>query len=287
MTYETAEKVAKYILEVAPKEQSLDVSWFGGEPLYNMDVIELITSRLNSAGINFRGSMISNGYLLSEEVVRKAKLDWHITNMQITLDGTEEVYNKIKNYIYKDGISPYKKVIDNIKLLLDNDIYVSVRMNCDAHNAENLKELITELDSLFKNRGNFSMYVWPIFEEGFTRTPEQKKELYDTVMGLEKMILDLGYPVSHKLSHEIKGVHCMVDSGDTVTISPKGDIGVCEHYIDRNFVSHIDNPLEKNMDVIRSWRNYVKSTEICDDCPIYPQCLKMKGCPDETACEEH
>lgn len=172
MTHETAEKVAKYIMEVAPKGQQLEVSWFGGEPLFNMDVIEIITSRLNSAKIPFKGSMISNGYLLNEDVVSKAKNEWHITNMQITFDGTEEVYNKVKNYIYKDDVSPYKKVLHNVKLLLDKDINVSVRMNCDSHNSENLRSLIMELHENFKEYGNFSMYIWPIFEEGFTRTDE-------------------------------------------------------------------------------------------------------------------
>lgn len=287
MTYETAEKVAKYIMEVIPKGSEIELSWFGGEPLYNMDVIELITSRISSAGIKFRGSMISNGYLFDEKIVQKAKYEWHITNIQITLDGTEEVYNKIKNYIYKDDVSPYKKVIENIGLLLDQDIAVSVRMNCDSHNFENLKELIVELDNIFKHRKNFSMYAWPIFEEGFTRTPEEKKILYNSVTELEKMMFDLGYPVSHQLTHNIKGTHCMVDTGSTVTINPKGDLGMCEHYIDRNFVGHIDRPYEKNMDIIKGWREYIPATELCNDCPIYPQCLKMKGCPDEIPCEEH
>lgn len=287
MTHETAEKVAKYILEVIPKNTEIDLNWFGGEPLYNMDVIEIIVSRVKSAGINFKGSMITNGYLLNEEVVLKAKNEWNITNMQITLDGTEEVYNKVKNYIYKDGESPYKKVLHNIQLLLDAGINVSVRMNCDQHNAENLKDLIKELDQTFMHRGNFSMYVWPIFEEGFTRTPEEKEKLYKSVLELEELMLSLNYPVSHGLDHRIKGTHCMCDSGDTVTISPNGDLGICEHYIDREFIGHINNPYKKDFDIIKSWRNYVKLIDICHDCPTLPQCLKMNKCPDEVACEQY
>lgn len=81
MTHETAEKVAKYIMEVAPKDQELEIGWFGGEPLYNIDVIEIITSRLNSAGIKFRGNMITNGYLIDGNMIPKIKHDWHIGNM--------------------------------------------------------------------------------------------------------------------------------------------------------------------------------------------------------------
>ena len=287
MTHETAEKVAKYIMEVAPKDQELEIGWFGGEPLYNTDVIEIITSRLNSAGIKFRGNMITNGYLIDGNMIPKIKHDWHITNMQITFDGTEEVYNKVKNYIYKDDVSPYKKVLDNVRLLLNHDITVSVRMNCDSHNFENLKVLVNELHEEFKEYGNFSMYVWPIFEEGFVRTEEQKKALYDNIIELDKLILSLGYPLSHGLYNGIKGTHCMVDSGDAITINPRGDIGICEHYIDKNFIGHIDTPYEKDMEVLKAWRDYSAYTEICDDCQAYPQCLRVKQCPDEVPCEKH
>lgn len=287
MTYETAEKVARYIMDVAPKGQRLSIGWFGGEPLFNLDVIDLITSRLNSAGYDFGGNMISNGYLFDEQLVKRARTDWHLENVQITLDGTEEMYNKVKNYIYKDGESPYKKVIQNIHYLLKEGIYVSVRMNCDHHNSENLKQLIRELHEEFKDYQNFSMYVWPIFEEGFTRTDEQKEMLFQSLIEIESLIQELGYMLSHGISFDIKGIHCMVDGGDGVIIGPNGDLGVCEHYIDKDFFSHIDDPSKKDMEVLKSWRDYSEYTELCSDCPIYPACQRMKKCPDEMICDKY
>lgn len=79
----------------------------------------------------------------------------------------------------------------------------------------------------------------------------------------------------------------MVDNGESVTISPRGDLGLCEHFIDSQFIGHIDNPYEKNMDIIKSWRDYTEYTEICEDCESYPQCLRMQKCPDEVVCDEH
>jgi sulfatase maturation enzyme AslB (radical SAM superfamily) len=286
MTYETAEKVAEYIMNVAPKNTEVQLNWFGGEPLFNSDVIEIICSRLASAKIKYSSAMISNSYLFTPEMIRKAKYEWNLTNVQVTFDGTEEVYNKIKNYIYKDQeVSPYQTVINNVKNMLEAGIRISVRMNCDQHNFENLKELIKELHEHFKDYGNFSMYAWPLFEIGFKRTDEEKEILYKSVLELEKMIQDLDYPSSHCLPDGIKGVHCMVDGGDTVTINPKGDLGMCEHYIDDLFVGHIDTPYKKDFNVIRKWREYVDHTELCNDCPVYPSCIKMKGCPDEVPCD--
>lgn len=72
MTEETAEKVARYIITHAPKGIDIRLDWFGGEPLYNEKVIDIITSRVASAGFNFSSSMISNGYLFNDTNLRKA-----------------------------------------------------------------------------------------------------------------------------------------------------------------------------------------------------------------------
>ena len=285
MSMETAEKVAKYIINSSRRDIPVNFDWFGGEPLYNQKVIDIIISRIASAGFNYDSCMISNGYLFDDKTVEKARDFWKLRNVQITLDGTEEVYNKTKNYIYKDDPSPFQTVIDNIHKLLKADIYVSVRMNIDKHNFEDLSKLIDYIGNEFKEYNKFSMYVWPIFEEGFKRTPEERKELFEVLTKLDEQIVKYGKGISHGIPEEVKAIHCLVDGGNGVTISPNGDLGLCEHYINSKFIGHIDNPNDKNWEEIKSWRNYQKYLDICDDCPLYPICLREPGCPDETVCD--
>lgn len=284
MSLETAEKVAKYIITNADKTKELHLDWFGGEPLFNKEVINIIVSRVASAGFKYSSSMISNGYLFDKETAKIAKDFWNLNSVQITLDGTEEVYNKTKNYIYKDCDSPFKVVIENIKGILDVGISVSIRMNIDKHNFDDASNLIDYLDAEFKEANGLSMYVWPIFEEGFERTEEERKELYDNLYKLQLKIFESGKNISHGLPNEVKAIHCLVDGGNGVTISPKGDLGLCEHYINSKFIGHIDNPNDKNWEEIKSWRKYQPALEICEDCPLYPICLREPGCPDETVC---
>lgn len=288
MSKKTAKKIVKYINKVSPSK-NIKLRWFGGEPLYNHEIMDLICERLLALGYSINGSIISNGYLFDEEMSKKAKYLWNISNVQITLDGTEEIYNKTKRYIYKDDENPFTTVINNIKNLLDLDIEVSVRMNCDKHNAEDLKDLVRYLSKTFSEYKRFSVYVYPLFElNGFSRTPEYRKEVFNKIEEIENIMIECGFSIGKVLDRDsIRAVHCMVDTGEDVLISVDGNLGLCEHYISEDFWGNIDNPEEKNWEIINSWREYSKPLEICKTCPIYPTCLKAVKCPDCNVCDEN
>jgi radical SAM protein with 4Fe4S-binding SPASM domain len=288
MSMETAEKVANYIIKSRYKyTDNITLDWFGGEPLFNSQVIDLICFRVTAAGIHFNSSMVTNGYLFDDATIKKAINQWNLTNVQITLDGTEEVYNKTKAYIYKNDESPFKRVISNIHKLLDQNIKVNIRLNCDKHNFKDLLNLVDYLHNEFGNNPNFAVYAWQVFEEGFTRTDEEHKALYESLIKIEQRINNLFGGVVAGINKEVSGVHCMVDRGNAVCVYPKGEIGVCEHYLEDHFVSHVDNPTKKNWEILKQWRQFTPFGEICKDCPIRPECLRVKGCTDEKLCEVH
>ena len=287
MTEETARKVAQYIIDKADKRQQIKLNWFGGEPLFNANIIDIITQILRASGINYISTMISNGYLLNQSTISKAIQDWNLKSVQITLDGTEEKYNKIKNYIYKN-VNPFQVVKQNIKDLLDNKINVSIRMNVDLYNVQDIRNLIIQMSKEFDNYKSkgFSMYLAPIFEQdGYVRTSENRAKLFQYLQDLQQLLVDthLNYL---KLVGNIKAIHCMVDAGNGVMISPDGNVGLCEHYIDSDFFSHIDTPDQKDWAIIKSWRNYKPAQEMCKTCPLYPACLKVIKCSDEMDCDE-
>lgn len=286
MTEETAGKVAKYIIETSKYTPSIFIGWFGGEPLYNPDVMDIITSRVRSAGKTIRSSMISNGYLLTEDMIKRCRYDWGIDNIQITLDGTEEVYNKIKAYIYKDDTNPFKTVINNIHNALKENISISIRLNCSLKNIDDLFKLVEYLNIEFKDRNLLTVYTHQLFEiNNYKLSDEDRNTLFSKLIELDNLIAKYKlHPSDSVLIGGIKNVHCMVDSGEAITINPDGSLGLCEHYIDEKSVSHIDNQAVKNYEVIRQWRNKVPYIDICNDCPLKPACLKVYGCPDDVRC---
>lgn len=287
MTQETALKVSEYIHNYAPIDATINLAWFGGEPLFNMKVIDQIDNYLIEKGRSFTNTIISNGYLFDKEVVTKAKYLWNLVDAQITIDGTEQIYNTIKNYIYKDNISPYKKVLNNIAMLLNNGIQVSVRLNIDNYNADNLKLLVKELHQRFGNHPNLSIYAWPIFEDNnYKRTKEEHIQVFEKLNELESLIDSLGYFVGIYPKPYLPVTQCMADDGQSVIIDPSGNLGTCEHFVDSHFWGHIDNPSEKNFDELNIWREYSPVFDICNDCPFYASCVKPKYCNEMGKCDE-
>lgn len=81
MTEETARKVAKYIVDSTLENQQIFIGWFGGEPLYNPKVIDIITTIVASSNRSVRSSIITNGYLFDEKMCKKAVKDWGLMNV--------------------------------------------------------------------------------------------------------------------------------------------------------------------------------------------------------------
>lgn len=164
MTDEIIEQTICYIRKTRRKESPLKLHWFGGEPLLGENVIDRICEAMRKDNVMFFSDMISNGSLMTSELAAKAKNKWNLNNVQITLDGRENVYCERKRYSNFNG-SPYRAVLDGIHAMMANDIPVSIRLNVDENNLEDLMALADELEEEFKEDSKVSIYCHSIFAE--------------------------------------------------------------------------------------------------------------------------
>ena len=285
MSEETALKVVDYI-EAHCGGKTVKLSWFGGEPLYNAKVIDTICDGLQQKGIAYTSTMVSNGYLFDSEMIEKAADKWNVKWVQITLDGTEQVYNHIKAYIH-DGQSPYQVVLNNIKALLDASVAVNIRLNMDMHNADNLLQLVDELRVRFCGEKGLNVYAHHLFKDGVAAaeqyTHEQWQERDAAMCQLEEKIVASGFHIKRGIAKDIRLNHCMADSGKSVTILPDGNIGLCEQYSETEFIGHIDRE-GFDQAMVTSWRERISEIPECAECFLYPECIKLKKCSSESAC---
>lgn len=289
MSEETADKTAAFIKENCGGEK-VHISWFGGEPLYNSKVIDRICRQMHNAGVKYQSSMVSNGYLFDDEMIEKALNIWNLKSVQITLDGTEEIYNRSKAFIYRDG-SAYKKVLSNIERLLDAKISVVIRMNMDLKNAEDLLKLTEELAKRFQENRKPIVYAHLIFDDEKSWTEIYSKEeltkLYRVLTRLEEKFETYGFSKESKkgLRRYLKLNHCMADSGGAVVITPDGHLGLCEHFAESELIGHINFP-ERDQGMIENWKQWRDEQAECAACFYYPECVRLKKCTGYGDCTD-
>ena len=287
MTMETAEKVAQYIINHRGEHEEVQIDWFGGEPLYNFKVMDRISTRLMEHDVKFYSRITTNGYFFSEKMVDKAVQLWHLNHALITLDGTEQNYNRIKAYIHRNEPNPFQRVMTNIGLLLNAGIKVKVRLHVSIDNVKDLEELMRLLADRFTGSSLISLQILYLFElfgpEARVLSSEERAILVREIQRLKDYGYQLGISKPKELSSSIRLFRCMVDSEDAIMIVPDGHLGLCEHYLESRFFGHIDHE-EWDLEVLKQSREYCEEIPECETCALYPSCYRPKLCGISDIC---
>lgn len=292
MTNEVANDVANFILKNSD-DQKISIQWFGGEPLFNTEPIDIISTRLKQEKINFESKMITNGYLFDQNMILKALNIWNLKTIQITLDGTEKVYNKTKNYIYKNELNAFERVINNIQLLVNHKIKVIIRLNLDNHNSYDLYNLINYIIERFEKQEDYiSIYVWLLYDNRGSQKKinniDDKIFLTDLLIKLEDYIEKSGFSLKSHPNAYLEYRACLADTDNSTIILPNGNLGCCDHHSDDEIYGSIYSD-SIDYDVVNSWKIHHEHIELCKTCPLLPQCHKVAKCPEDGGyiCDEH
>lgn len=282
MTDKIAHDVVRFIEEKSGT-RDITLNWFGGEPLFNVSAIDTICGELSSKNKKYISTMVSNAYLFNDDNIKKAVKLWHLTRIQVTLDGTEEVYNKVKSYIYKDDSSPFRRVLNNIEKLLQNGIYVSIRLNMSDHNYDDIGDLIDVICDRLNNYKNFNIYIALLYEDFSNRktklTDEQRKTIFARYFQLNKKLEEKGHSRKFRIEYFRNYIHCMADNNTYTTILPDGRLGKCEHYTDEYTYGTIYDDCNYDTSVIDKFKEVIDRGEQCYGCEAYPNCSELKCCP--------
>lgn len=264
------------------KNEPISIQWFGGEPLFNVVAIEKICQMLNDAGILFNSQMTTNGLLFNKKMINNAINNWHLCNVQITLDGTENKYNKTKSYITKEK-NPYARVLSNINDLLDNGVNVTIRLNLAKDNFDDLMDLVMELSKRFSKYKVCSIYPIPLFQ--LINETSTRKSIFSNLIKLQLKIEECGMNLGYAYFNKIRHNHCKADSSlNSVIIFPDGNIGLCEHEWEQQYIGNVHDPTFFYKSEIENWNKYNMPTTKCAECCLFSDCLKLEKCETNYQC---
>lgn len=278
MSEKTANEIVQYISNDLTAGDCITVEWFGGEPLLNTSVIDIICSKVKNIcekkNCIFSSHIITNGSLLSKSLLEKMIHDWNVKSVQVTLDGDEDLYNSIKRY--NDDNYNFKVVINNIKKLLNTNVHVAIRMNYDTHNYNSLDKLISFLYDEIGFSNNLTYYIYPVWDalgktdDGFTTNTEADTNM----LMLLKKLVDLKMAKIQNVARlNYKKHQCNACSRKSITILPNGDICKCSE----TFTQILGN-INQGITDINSFNAWI-DTQLdskCELCKFLPLC--QGGC---------
>ena len=277
MTDECVEQMIRFILDTRCKDgKPIRIRWFGGEPLICEKIIDKVSAALREAGVAFYASMVSNGSLITEDIIRKMNGDWNLRHIQITLDGVEEEYNRRKNY-YFNYESAYWHVLSRLKLLNEKtNMSISVRVNVDSENIDGVRQMLRELDPFLPNKERVGISISPLYG---IRKDGKDLEVLEKSQQLYVDIEKAGYYLS--LKYPVKGLklnYCMADSPrSNVVIGPDGKIFNCENVQAFPPLGDIWSGMT-NKDLYQDLMRVEPVADKCRGCAFLPDCTSFSRC---------
>lgn len=285
MSQETAHRAAAYIAEQCGGKP-VRLSWFGGEPLMNPAAIDEICASLDAAGVPYASSMTTNGFLFDPAMVKRAREHWKLRSVQISLDGTEQTYNRAKAYVNAEG-SAFQTVMQNIRLLLTSGIHVAIRLNVGGHNAQDMLQLADTLAHELTGMGSLRVYAHLLFGtasyDAAAHTDEQRAN--EALEQLTGRLVALGLQRADGLRRDLPLTQCMADSGRARVILPDGRLTLCEHHTEDEIIGDIASA-EVDERLMHTWTEQEEPIAACTECVLYPECNRLKKCESLEKCTD-
>ncbi|MDR2043871.1 MAG: radical SAM protein [Clostridium sp.] len=256
------------------RERKFVITYFGGEPLLNLDAILQLEALLDESGIPHTGNISTNGFLLKESVIEKLK-GTRIRDVQITLDGPQEIHDRSR--VLADGRGTFEEVLQGIQALSkENRFSVILRCNLSPVNEPYIHELLDFL----RGQGLIRKHIFVLFNETMDYTGTDSPLFYNSreayaaaYLEIQKKLLEIGQPLPR---HGRTNTFCSMYPSGAYTISPALEIEACTS--DEALLGRIDS--DGNVHYFRSFYdkmlNPLYAREACMACKVLPMC--MGGC---------
>ena len=279
MSAEVGKKALDFLIENSGNRVNLEVDFFGGEPLMNMDVVKEIVAygrQLEKEhNKKFRFTMTTNGVLLDDEIMEF--LNKEMSNVVLSIDGRKEVHDHMRPT--RNGKGSYDLVLPKFqkfaKMRGDKSYYV--RGTFTGNNLDFSKDVIHMADLGFKEISIEPVVTedsepYAIKEEDLPKIFEEYDNLAKEMIKREKE--GRGFTFFHYMI-DLTGGPCVAKrlsgcgSGtEYLAVTPWGDLYPCHQFVgeDDFLLGNVYDGVQK-MDLVNEFKGCnVYTKEKCKDC---------------------
>jgi uncharacterized protein len=283
MEPEVVEGVKKLIASRISKLERLMISWFGGEPLSQPDIIMDITDSflpdVEKYGILYKSSVTTNGYYLTPELCVQL-VNRGIRTYNITLDGIAEDHDVTR--ILKGGGETFDTIMANLRALKKTDLHFKINIRNNFHPKTRIDEFINLLAEEFAGDDRFNVFFRPVGKWGGENDDNLEvcvgKERTDIMYDADLKAVKKGIPVA-AINEFIQplGSVCYAAKPNQFTIGADGQVYKCTVALESDFNKvgklHGNGYLELDLDKVANWvLGAADEDPTCQTCFYRPSC---------------
>ena len=288
MSEETQEQLYTFVKASFDRDaniKTLEVVWYGGEPLMQKEIIYSLSKRFidlcAEKGKHYRAGIITNATLLDAETAKRL-VEFKVDRAQITVDGMKEIHNKRRILVSgEDSFEIIMKNIDDCKEMIS----IHVRVNVDKENIDNMDELVNYFYSEKGWKSNPRFYLAPVeglpVESGGGSVDESECLTGEEFAEAKIKSIKAGYAVDRSIVDYAvfprrRIVFCHGEAAHHYIIDPEGFYYNCYKQIGikEQSTGHISKPFVCSTEYGK-WLS-VDVSEKCEECEYLPMC--MGGC---------
>lgn len=288
MDSQTVQNLLLFLKKNLIRYTGLNISWFGGEPLLAMDVMETISREIldicHARRMLYDSSITTNGVLLTPDVFRRL-LSLRISRFQITLDGPKETHDRTR--VFKNGGGTFDIIMNNLLAIKESKtstVRINIRINLTKESLKNLPEFLDFLYDRFGDDKRFFFYFRPIGDwnhniEAQTLKDSLLPSLYHVYEILLQHPKKLNYGILYQM---IMDSMCYASKKNHFVLGSDGTVYKCTVYFDEE-INQVGKLVDGGKIVwdeekLAKWINNDFSSSKCRDCFMNATCHE-KGCP--------
>lgn len=280
MDEKTIDRTSKFIKKTTENKNAkrLELILYGGEPFLVPDQCKKLSDDIydwsKERGINFNLSALSNGSLITEDIV-----DWlsdYKTRLQIPIDGNKELHDKSR--FYKDTKrGSYEDIMKVLGMTKGKDIETHLRISLTKESYPKMEELLDDL----KSRGLNHVYTDFCYITAFTEAcanfePHCLSDnvLFKVLPELWKKSSERGFSLD--IRPRVQPLSCSSVSDGSFIIDPFSDVYKCWELVGlkEHSVGHLndDGSLTKTPVYEKVLKRNPLNIEGCNTCNLVPAC---------------
>ncbi len=230
MSKDLADKVINVLINEAKQVPEFRVTFYGGEPFSNSEIVFYTIEKLEQASKKFLFSCVTNGSLITEDIAKKLKQ--HNVAVGLSLDGWANID---KNRVFTNGKETFYSALKALSILKEVGVNIGISCTITKQNYMHAEEIIEFIQKLGVRTIGFNLLT-RLKEPSKFEVPDPKQlahHLFAAYLKAKELHMFEDRIDNRRANYFFKEILHIYDCpafGQLLFFSPTGTVGPCHAF---------------------------------------------------------